>query len=435
MTAHGTADMTPAIAPLPPPVAAALDSATREALESLCRASAELDAPLYLVGGVVRDCLLLPSSPQPGLPDIDLAVEGDPAALASALGGPILGRIVGHDRFGTAIIRGAVRIDIARTRRDRYPHPAALPEVSDAGIEDDLARRDFTLNAAAHALTGPRAGRLLDPFNGAGDARRRLIRVLHDASFRDDPTRIVRACRYAARLDAKLEPGTRKLAVRDRRHLAALSPARFGDAWRLLLADPAGPAALELARALRVPQSRIQGWELARPVLKAASGAAPEHRIEAFWAAVGLTTRRAMMDRVEAAVGLNARERRALRHGCELRALRNSLGQWRRASSAAASLERIPDIALQAASAIWTGPSAGRIADILARRDEIAPPLDGDQIAALGVPRGPEIGAWLARLKAARWDGELPGNPAAARSYARQWVRSGTRPPLDGAAQ
>lgn len=429
-----TTDMPPAIAPLPPKVAAVLDLAARDALDSLCRASAEMNAPLYLVGGVVRDCLLLPAPPQPGLPDIDLAVEGDSAALAAALRGPIAGQVVGHDRFGTAVIRGAARIDIARTRRDRYPHPAALPEVSDAGIEDDLARRDFTVNAAAHALTGPSAGQLLDPFDGASDARRGLIRVLHDAAFQDDPTRIIRACRYAARLDAKLEPGTRRLAVRDRRHLAALSPARFGDAWRLLLADPAGPAALEFARALRVPQSRVQGWEIARPVLKAASAAAPERRIEAFWAAVGLTARRAILDRVETAVGLNARERRALRHGCELRALRNSLGQWRRASSAAAALERIPDIALQAASEIWSGPSAERIADIHARRDEIAPPLDGGQIAALGVPRGPEIGAWLARLKAARWDGELPRDPAAARIYAEQWVRSGTRPPFDGAA-
>ncbi len=429
-----TAAATAAIAPLPPKVAAALDPAAREALDSLCRASAELNAPLYLVGGVVRDCLLLPAPPQPGLPDIDLAVEGDSAALAAALGGPNPGQVVGHDRFGTAVIRGTVRIDIARTRRDRYPHPAALPEVSDAGIEDDLARRDFTINAAAYALTGPRAGQLLDPFDGAGDARRGLIRVLHDASFQDDPTRIIRACRYAARLDAKLEPGTRRLAVRDRRHLAALSPARFGDAWRLLLADPAGLAALELTRALQVPQSRVQGWVIARPVLKAAFGAAPERRIEAFWAAIGLTARRAILDRVENAVGLNARERRALRHGCELRALRNSLGQWRRASSAAAALERIPDIALQAASEIWSGPSAERIADVLARRDEIASPLDGGQIAALGIPRGPEIGAWLARLKAARWDGELPRDPAAARTYAEQWVRSGTRPPFDGAA-
>lgn len=431
-----TADMTADIAPLPPPVAAALDPATREALDALCRASAELDAPLYLVGGVVRDCLLLPAPLHPGLPDIDLAVEGDAAALAAALGS----QVVGHDSFGTAVIRGAVRIDIARTRRDRYPRPAALPEVSDAGIEDDLARRDFTVNAAAHALTGPRAGQLLDPFDGAGDARRGLIRVLHDASFRDDPTRIIRACRYAARLDAKLEPGTRRLAVRDRRHLAALSPARFGDAWRLLLADPADPAdpaglaALDLARALRVPQSRVQGWEIARPVLKAASAAGPPHRIEAFWAAVGLTTRKAMIDRVERAIDLNRGERHALRRGCELRALRPSLSQWRRASSAAAALERIPDLALQAASAIWSGPSAERIADVLARRRGIASPLDGDQIAALGVPHGPEIGAWLARLKAARWDGELPGDPDAAQTYAEQWVRSGTRPPLDGAA-
>ena len=417
------------IAPLPPPVAAVLDADSRAAVDSLCRAAAEIDAPLYLVGGLVRDQLLLPGSPAAAPLDIDLAVEGDAAAVAAALGA----RVVGHARFGTASIRGNFRIDLARTRRDRYLAPAALPEVSGAGIDEDLARRDFTINAAAYCLAGPRAGQLLDPFDAARDARRRVIRILHDASFRDDPTRIIRACRYAARLGAQLDDRSRRLARRDRVHLPELSPARFGDAWRLLIAEPSAIQALESARSLGLPQSRLPGWKITPAALEAVEAAA-EDRIDSFWAAMGLTLPAAVSERIGADIALNGGEHRALAHGAQLRTLRRSLAQWKRTSAAAAAVERIPDAALDAAARIWSGPAADRIADIRQRRPAIEPPLDGADLAGLGVSRGPEIGAWLARLEAACWDGRLPQDRAAARACAEQWVRSAARTARDRGA-
>ena len=411
------------VAPLPPAVAAVLDPDSRAAVDSLCRAAAEIDAPLYLVGGLVRDRLLLPADSAAAPLDIDLAVEGDAVAVAAALGA----RVVGHERFGTASIRGEVRVDLARTRRDRYRAPAALPEVADAGIDEDLARRDFALNAAAYGLVGPRAGELLDPFDAARDARRRVIRVLHDASFRDDPTRIIRACRYAARLGAHLDDRSRRLARRDRSHLSALSPARFGDAWRLLVAEPSAVQALEMARRLAVPQSRLPGWKIASAPLKAVGDADAEDRIGSFWAAMGLTLPAAVSSQFESNIALNGDERRALDHGTRLRALRRQLAQWKRASAAAAAVEPISDAALTVAACIWSGPAADRLADIRQRRPAIASPLDGDDLAELGIPRGPEIGAWLARLEAACWDDHLPQGRAAARACAEQWVRSAAR--------
>lgn len=418
------------ISPLPPAVAAVLDPDSRAAVDSLCRAAAGIDAPLYLVGGLVRDQLLLPVNSAAAPLDIDLAVEGDAAAVAAALGA----RVVGHARFGTASIRGKFRIDLARTRRDRYPAPAALPEVAGAGIDEDLARRDFTINAAAYCLVGPRAGRLLDPFDAARDAQRRVIRVLHDASFRDDPTRIIRACRYAARLGAQLDDHSRRLARRDRVHLPALSPARFGDAWRLLIAEPSAVQALESARNLGVPQSRLPGWKIASAALeavKATDAADAEERIDSFWAAMGLTLPAVVSGQLDADIALNGDERRAIEHGARLRALRRSLARWKRASAAAAAVERIPDAALDAAARIWSGPAAERVADIRQRRPAIAPPLDGDDLTKLGLPSGPEIGAWLARLEAACWDGRLPQARAAARACAEQWVRSAARTARD----
>jgi tRNA nucleotidyltransferase (CCA-adding enzyme) len=166
-------------------------------------------AAAYAVGGPVRD--LLRGDPSR---DADIAIEGDAVAvarrLADVLGG---GRVVVHRAFGTAVVHaGDVRVDLAATRSERYPHPAALPVVSPAGIDADLARRDFTVNALAAGLSGPHAGELLDPFDGRADLAAATIRILHPGSFRDDPTRIFRAARYAARLGFALDPDTERLA-------------------------------------------------------------------------------------------------------------------------------------------------------------------------------------------------------------------------------
>jgi tRNA nucleotidyltransferase (CCA-adding enzyme) len=163
--------------------------------------SAAGGAPLYLVGGAVRDLLL-------GWPrrDVDVVVEGDAAAFARRLGG----EVVEHERFATARVRlDGLDVDLATARAEVYARPGALPEVRPAAIEEDLARRDFSINAMAIPLGG--APRLIDPHDGRGDVGRRLLRVLHEGSFRDDPTRALRAARYAARFGFELEPHTAEL--------------------------------------------------------------------------------------------------------------------------------------------------------------------------------------------------------------------------------
>jgi tRNA nucleotidyltransferase (CCA-adding enzyme) len=157
--------------------------------------------PAYLVGGAVRDLLLGIDSG-----DVDVAIEGDPEEL-SDLPGFELER-EGH--FLTGRLRsGDLEIDVARARAESYPDPGALPEVRPAAIADDLARRDFTLNAMAYPLAGD--GELLDPHGGVSDLGAGLLRVLHEGSFVDDPTRALRAARYAARFDFELESETERL--------------------------------------------------------------------------------------------------------------------------------------------------------------------------------------------------------------------------------
>ena len=169
-------------------------------LDRIRDAAGEL--PTYLVGGAVRDLLLGRERA-----DLDVVVEGDAAALAERLGG----ETASHERFGTAkVALDGVELDLASARAESYARPGALPEVRLAGLEQDLARRDFTINAMAVPLH--REPELIDPHGGREDLERGIIRVLHPRSFVDDPTRALRAARYAARFGFGIEPDTERLA-------------------------------------------------------------------------------------------------------------------------------------------------------------------------------------------------------------------------------
>ncbi|MBW4682679.1 MAG: CBS domain-containing protein [Microcoleus vaginatus WJT46-NPBG5] len=186
---------------------------------------------LYLVGGGVRDLLLANPDDTILLSDIDLVVDGIGTDANRQLATPLEGagvelatalqqrypqaRLDIHGQFQTAAllwhkdpILESLWIDIATARTEFYPYPAANPEVEASSIRQDLYRRDFTINALAVRLTGPRAGELLDFFGGLVDLESRQIRVLHANSFIEDPTRIYRAVRFAVRLGFKIDPQT-----------------------------------------------------------------------------------------------------------------------------------------------------------------------------------------------------------------------------------
>jgi tRNA nucleotidyltransferase (CCA-adding enzyme) len=217
-------------------------AAADQAYPWLRRIAEASDDPVYLVGGAVRDLLL---GRERG--DVDVVVEGDAGALARRLGG----EVVEHERFRTAkaALEG-VEVDLASARTESYQQPGSLPDVRPAGIEEDLGRRDFTINALALPLRGERE--LLDPHGGLADLDAGLLRVLHQGSFVDDPTRALRAARYAARFDFGLEPGTEAL-LRDA-DLATVSQDRTAAELRRIAAEPEAPQALRL----------LAEWELLR---------------------------------------------------------------------------------------------------------------------------------------------------------------------------
>jgi tRNA nucleotidyltransferase (CCA-adding enzyme) len=163
---------------------------------------------LYLVGGVVRDLLLKRKDW-----DLDLAVEGDGISFARLVADRYGAGLAVFERFATSrlVFQDGLKIDIATTRRESYAQPAVLPTVQPASIEEDLSRRDFTINAMAMQLNPGQFGRVLDPYGGQRDLRARTIRVLHAGSFQDDPTRLFRAIRFEQRFDFRLERTTLRL--------------------------------------------------------------------------------------------------------------------------------------------------------------------------------------------------------------------------------
>jgi tRNA nucleotidyltransferase (CCA-adding enzyme) len=262
----------------PPDHAAALAAAYPE----LAAVAAAAPDPVYLVGGAVRDLLL-----GRGRADIDLAVEGDPDALAAALGAEPL---AAHERFGTLKVRrGGEEIDIAATRRETYTRPGALPRVEvGAPIRSDLARRDFTVNAMAVPLGRPME--LIDPYDGQVDLERGVLRVIHDESFVDDPTRAIRAARYAARFGFELEQGTAELIRAT--DLNAVTPERRWGELHRLAEEATGVKGLELLGGWGVvhPRSgeRLDPFALARAVdalIASPPWAAEVDRAEAILAA------------------------------------------------------------------------------------------------------------------------------------------------------
>ena len=178
-------------------------------LRDIGRIAAARGHRAYAVGGCVRDWLL-------GKPttDLDVTVEGDAIGVARAVSRALSGSLEVHQQFGTATVtirRPACRIDFATCRTEQYAKPAAYPKVAPGTLEDDLFRRDFTMNAMAVGIAPGMVGGLIDPFGGRMDLARKSLRVLHERSFLDDPSRMLRGIRFAQRFSLRWEPQTKRL--------------------------------------------------------------------------------------------------------------------------------------------------------------------------------------------------------------------------------
>lgn len=351
-------------------------------LESLRSAG---EAPVYLVGGAVRDLLLGRETL-----DVDVVVEGDAAGLARRLGG----EATENERFRTARVRlDGLRVDLASARAESYARPGALPVVRPASLAEDLARRDFSINAMAFPLgqdiaparaagAPDDAGGLIDPHGGLGDLEAGVLRTLHPGSFVDDPTRALRAARYAARFVFRPDPDTEaRLRATD---LDTVSADRVEAELRRLAAEPRAAEGFEL----------LDAWGL-RP-LPAGAGALIRELGELLtgeaWSGFA--------DRVVSILAAAAGRVDAVRTLLEEPADRPS-----RAVELASGFSPEELALARAAGARW-------LDEYVARWRKVRLEIDGADLIAAGVPEGPAIGRGLAAALAGKLDGEVSGREA-----------------------
>ncbi len=227
-------------------------------LRAAVREARRVGASVWLVGGPVRDLLL-----RRPVVDVDLLVSQRLAEIAQSLARELGGSARLRPRFLTATVEAeGCRIDLAQARRERYPRPGALPIVEPAPVPEDLARRDFSINAMA--LRVDASPKLLDPFDGRGDLARRQLRSLHAASFLDDPTRLLRASRFAARLDFAIERTTSR-QLREALAAGALdavSGERIGHELARLVEERDPAAAARHANRQDLLAAIARGWRL-----------------------------------------------------------------------------------------------------------------------------------------------------------------------------
>lgn len=427
----------------------AADPAVTEALGRLPAASAELlraigalgaqhRHELWLVGGPVRDLLRGEAHL-----DVDVAVEGDGPAFARRLAEARMGTAVVHPRFLTATVRldDLTEVDVATTRRETYERPGALPAVTPAPIARDLARRDFSINAMAVSLHPDRFGTLLDPHGGRPDLGAGVLRVLHARSFEDDPTRILRMARFAARFGFAAEPGTARLAA------AAVAAGAFGtvsgdrlreEIWTAL--DEPDPAEvfrrLEASGALAalLPGARAGGDEFAVALTLAGRVATMAERGPGF--EPGLIALLVLLrDATEAdaltgasRLGLPPAGRAVLASAPRVSGLAAAVTAATLPSAVDRVLGNEPlELCLAALARLPEEAARERVVDWLRAGRGLRPELDGADLQKMGYLPGPALGAILAALRAARLDGAVADRAAEGR-----WVRARFRPP-DGA--
>ncbi len=373
---------------------------------------------VYLVGGTVRDVLI----GEEGF-DVDIVVEGDAIALARRVARELGGRTREHEKFGTAVVvfGDGERVDVVTARTEFYDAPAALPAVEHASIREDLFRRDFTVNAMAASLKTEDFGRLVDPFGGRADLAAKTVRVLHNLSFIEDPTRIFRAIRYENRYGFRMDEHTARLARScvEMGLVGDLSSARLRDELTALLEEGevahSLPRLAELGAAsaihphLAADDEAVRVFDRARELARELDIGVPDWRLGLAVLARRMSAsevsdwldrlkvRRRDADLIAAAVAAGPRIAARLR------------GEPPAPSEIVTMAEQFAPDAPLFALALDDSPLLRRYFEELRHvRLDVA----GAELAELGLGESPRVGEILAELRRRKLDGELDGRDA-----------------------
>ena len=390
------------------PIQKALSPHTFDLLQAIGDTASRLGMPLYLVGGSVRDLLLGVT-----IKDLDLVVEGNAALLAFESAKELGGEVVTHSQFGTATVNlSEQRFDLVTARTESYPHPGALPQVDPGTINDDLRRRDFSINAMAIALSeaAVEKGSLLDPYDGKVDLERRLIRILHSNSFVDDATRVLRAIRYEQRLGFSMEDGTLnqlREAVQNRM-LDTISADRLRHELELMFKEeqPHKPlrraGELGVLSALYAPLGKASG-------VKALADHERELEPLAYLAALAYPLRPEEAGAFIHRLNMPNRWARIVRDTMSLREKERMVEEEGSSpSNLYQLLEHLSPTSMRTVSILATSPVVReRLSTYLDRLRHVRLSLNGHDLVSLGVPEGPLVGKVLKDLRRSRLEGKV----------------------------
>ena len=373
---------------------------------TLRRRATQESLPVYLVGGPVRDAVLdIPAN------DLDFVVIGDAPTLASDLAEELGGQVTVHPRFGTATVEiEGDRIDIVTARKEVYHFPGSLPEVSASSLEDDLARRDFSINAMALPLSGD-SPEVIDPHGGLEGLAYRRVATLHPGSFTDDPSRMLRAVRYEQRLSLQISDTTLSeiQSALVGRHADAVSGDRWRQEFQKIFEEPQAFKMLIRAIGLGVLAAIHPALSDSRPlaILAGEGGLAPSD----FLSALAMPLSAADGEGVSSRLNLPTDWARVVRDTIVLQGILPEItGPSVSPSKVCSALEKLDADAIAAAARLSLDIQlASRLRRYLDVWRLVSPVLTGDDLLAMGVPPGSNVGEVLRELNSAKLDGMVGG--------------------------
>lgn len=380
-------------------------------LSNIASQAASLNMPCYVVGGFVRDLLL-------GKPinDLDIIVEGDAIKLGKKLVEVYGGKLTPHFKFHTAIWHlpenfnlQPATLDLITARKETYEKPGALPTVTPATIEDDLRRRDFTINAMAIRLDGEAFGEILDPLEGQADLKQRVIRVLHPQSFIDDPTRIFRAIRYEVRYGFSMDAMTLDLVNSEAlKILHSLSGERLRHELDLFFDEDQAVEMIWRAGGLgllhsihpKMPEFTQEYVEFLEMDMTLDVQADRQTTGFILWFmslseedVILLSNRLSFTNELTLAVWAGAQLKRGLPHLIDLKP-----SEW------VYTLEKLPLLSIYA---VYLVSGENALLSYISIWRHVKPRTTGNDLKELGLPAGPRFGEILLRLRSAWLDGEV----------------------------
>ena len=371
-------------------------------------AAEEAGTEPYLVGGAVRDALLgrAPTG------DLDITLVGADAATFSQIALTVGGRISKSSQFNTARLEiGNHSLDLTMARAETYPQAGSLPVVRPGTINEDLARRDFSVNAMAVSLEEDRWGMLFDPHGGRDDLRNGRLRTLQEGSFRDDATRILRAARYAARLSFDLDDITRRSLDNSIEFLSTISPARIrNELERIFLEASTASTTLRMLDRWGT-LSAIHGalafdsaaW---RRYGQESGSLSLQSRVTVGFAVLGARLRVSDAEGVAARLGLGSLNGRVLTESADLAGRLSEADLFGMCNARLAELlDSFHRHTVAGCALASPGKVSERIGQYRSDLRDMRPDLDGNDLVDMGVPHGPEVGRILRKLRAAKLDG------------------------------